>query len=69
MMTPTEFAATLTRAEKTYLWDHVHRYAGVENSTAKEQFLRLVEYVLNFFDGDSEIETKIFAKAMKAFEG
>lgn len=64
MLTTKQFADTLTRAEKTYLWDHVHRYA-VENSTAKE----LVEYVLNFFDGDSEIETKIFAKAMKAFGG
>ena len=67
MMTPKEFAATLSHAEKKYLWGHVHRYAGVENSTAKEQFQRLVEYVLNFFDGDSEIERSIFAKAMKAF--
>ena len=69
VLTTKEFAATLTHAEKKYLWAHVHRYAGLEGSTAKEQFQRLVEYVLNFLDGDSEIETKIFAKAMKAFGG
>ena len=69
MLTTKQFADTLTRAEKTYLWGHVHRYAGVQGVTAKEQFQRLVEYVLNFLNGDSEIETKIFTKAMKAFEG
>ena len=73
------FARSLTKQEKTYLWDHVFRYAGVEGTTATEQFERLIEYVLNFLetkagtapalvDGDSEMEEKIFAKALKMFE-
>ena len=62
------FVKTLTKTEKQYLWDHVFRYSGVEGTTAKEQFKRLIEYVLNFLDGDSEIEKKIFTKAMMAFE-
>ena len=67
MMTPQEFAATLSRAEKRYLLNRVHRYSGLDGSTAKEQFQRIVEYVLNFLDGDSEVERSIFAKTMKAF--
>ena len=31
-----EFAHSLTKKEKTYLWDHVFRYAGVEGTTAEE---------------------------------
>ena len=61
------FVKTLTKSEKSYLWDHVFRYAGVEGSTAKEQFAKLVEYVLNFLDGESKMETSIFGKAMKMF--
>jgi len=71
-----EFAQSLTKKEKSYLWDHVYRYAGVEGTTAEEhqscnessfgfQFGRLVEYVLNFLTGDCELEKKIFAKALK----
>ena len=59
------FAKSLTKQEKTYLWDHVFRYSGVEGTTATEQFERLIEYVLNFLDGDSEMEEKIFAKALQ----
>ena len=60
-----EFAQSLTKKEKSYLWDHVYRYAGVEGTTAEDQFGRLVEYVLNFLDGDCKLEKKIFAKALK----
>ena len=60
-----EFAHSLTKKEKSYLWDHVYRYAGVEGTTAEDQFGRLVEYTLNFLDGDCELEKKIFAKALK----
>ena len=63
-----EFAHSLTKKEKTYLWDHVHRYAGVEGISAGDQFGRLIEYVLNFLDGDYELEKKIFAKALKMYE-
>jgi len=74
-----EFAQSLTKKEKSYLWDHVYRYAGVEGTTAEEhqscnessfgfQFGRLVEYVLNFLTGDCELEKKIFAKALKMYE-
>jgi len=31
-----EFAHSLTKKEKTYLWDHVFRYAGVQGTTAEE---------------------------------
>ena len=61
------FTKTLTNQEKSYLWDHVFRYAGVEGTTATEQFERLIEYVLNFLDGSSEMEEKIYAKALKMF--
>ena len=67
MSTVQTFAKSLTKQEKTYLWEHVFRYAGVEGTTATEQFERLIEYVLNFLDGDSEMEKKIFAKALKMF--
>ena len=63
-----KFARSLTKSERTYLWEHVYRYAGVEGVSAKEQFQQLVMYVLNFLGGDSTIEKKIFAKAMKMFE-
>jgi hypothetical protein len=61
------FAKSLTKQEKSYLWNHVYRYAGVEGRTAEEQFGRLIEYVLNFLNGDSEMEEKIYAKALKMF--
>ena len=61
------FAKTLTKQEKSYLWNHVHRYAGVEGTTAQEQFARLIEYVLNFLNGDSEMEENITAKALKMY--
>ena len=61
------FARSLTGAEKSYLWQHVFRYAGVEGTTAQEQFKRLVEYVLNFLTGESDIEQAVFAKAMAVF--
>ena len=54
------FAKSLTKQEKSYLWDHVFRYAGVEGTT-------VIEYVLNFLDGSSEMEEKIYAKALKMF--
>ena len=63
------FAKSLTKQEKTYLWNHVFRYAGVEGTTSTEQFEQLIEYVLNFLDGESEMEEKIFAKALKMFTG
>ena len=62
-----EFVRSLTGAEKTYLWSHVFRYAGVEGVSAKEQFARLIMYVLNFFNGDSDIEKRVFAKALQMF--
>ena len=61
------FVKTLTKSEKSYLWDHVFRYQGVEGSTVTEQFAKLIEYVLNFLNGDSKMETAIFGKAMKMF--
>ena len=63
-----DFAKSLTRGERKYLWDHVHRYAGVEGISAKEQFQRLVAYVLNFLGGDTKIEKKIYAKALRTLE-
>lgn len=62
-----EFTKSLTKKEKSFLWDHVHRYAGVEGTTAKEQFGKLVEYVLNFLDGDTDVERAIFNKALRMF--
>ena len=62
-----EFVRSLTVAEKTYLWSHVLRYAGVDGVSAKEQFARLVEYVLNFLGGDAPIEKRIFEKALQKF--
>ena len=74
------FAKSLTKAERRYLWAHVYRYThefhntrkwvheGVEGTTAKEQFERLIQYTLNFLDGDSRIEKAIFSKAMKQLE-
>ena len=62
-----EFVKTLTKAERTFLWDHVHRYAGVEGTTASEQFQRLIEYVLNFLTGDTPKEKSIFEKALTMF--
>ena len=61
------FAKSLTKKERRYLWSHVYRYAGVEGVTASEQFERLIEYVLNFLDGSSKMETAIYAKALKMF--
>ena len=63
-----EFVKTLTKAEREFLWAHVFRYAGVEGTTAKEQFKKLISYVLNFLDGSGEMEQKIYAKALQAFE-
>jgi hypothetical protein len=62
-----QFKKSLTRAQTRYLWDHIHRYDGVDGVSAKEQFQQLVAYVLNFLTGTSKMEQKIFAKAMKAF--
>ncbi len=67
------FVRSLTRGEKKYLWDHVFRYAGVEDTTTKEQFAQIIMYVLNFLTGDSDIrnsfliEKRIHAKAMAMF--
>ena len=58
------FVKTLTKKEREYVWDHVYRYVGVEGSTAAEQFARLIEYVLFWFDGSSTI----FGKALKMFD-
>ena len=63
-MTNKEFAKSLTRAQTKYLWDHIHRYDGVDGVSAKEQFQQLVAYVLNFLTGDHKMEKKIYAKAM-----
>ena len=62
------FLKSLTVAEKVYLWSHVVRYDGVDGVSAKEQFERLVEYVLNFLDGSSAVEQSIYNKALKSFE-
>ena len=61
------FVRSLTDAERRYLWEHVYRYVGVEGTTVQDQFNRLVEYVLNFLTGESDIEQAIFAKAMTVF--
>ena len=67
-MTNGQFIKSLTRAERIYLWAHVHRYSGVEGITAKQHFKQLILYVLNFLTGDSEIEAKLYKKALKIFE-
>ena len=64
----TAFVKSLTVAEKDYLWSHVFRYDGVDGVSAKEQFEKLVEYVLNFLDGTSTVEQSIYNKALKSFE-
>ena len=46
--------------------ERVHE--GVEGTTAKEQFKRLIQYVLNFLTGESEMEEKIYNKALKLLE-
>ncbi len=63
-MTNKEFAKSLTRAQTKYLWDHIHRYDGVDGVSAKEQFQQLVTYVLNFLTGNHKMEKKIYAKAI-----
>ena len=63
-----KFVQDLTGGEKNYLWSHVYRYAGVEGTTAKEQFQQIVSYVLNFLTGESDLEKRIYAKALKVFE-
>ena len=63
-----KFARSLTVAERKYLWAHVFRYSGIEGVSAKDQFAQLIMYVLNFLNGDSGIEKRIFAKAMNMFE-
>ena len=63
-MTNMQFAKSLTRAQTKYLWDHIHRYGGVDGVSAKEQFQQLVAYVLNFLTGNHNLERKIYAKAL-----
>ena len=63
-MTNKQFAKSLTRAQTKYLWEHIHRYDGVDGVTAKEQFQQLVAYVLNFVDSDDKMEKNIYAKAI-----
>ena len=63
-----EFDRSLTVAERTYLWAHVYRYNGIDGVSAKDQFAQLIMYVLNFLNGESAIEKRIFAKAMTMFE-
>ncbi len=63
-MTNKQFAKSLTRAQTKYLWEHIHRYDGVDGVTAKEQFQQLVAYVLNFLTGPDSMEKKIYAKAI-----
>ena len=49
-----EFAHSLTKKEKTYLWDHVHRYAGVEGISAEEHQSCNTKAALDFnSDGSS----------------
>jgi len=61
------FVNSLTRDEKNYLWDHIYRYDGVQGISAKEQFEKIISYVLNFLDGTSDIEQRIYAKALEMF--
>jgi len=61
----TNFLESLTEAERKYLYAHVFRYDGVQGVSAKEQFKVLPMYVLNFLDGECDIEEAIFKKAMK----
>ena len=59
------FLESLTEAERKYVFAHVFRYDGVQGVSAKEQMKVLPMYVLNFLDGECDIEKKIFEKAMK----
>ena len=61
------FVHSLTSGEKNYLWSHIFRYAGVEGMTAPEQFDQIIMYVLNFLDGEANIEQRIYAKALLMF--
>ena len=54
-----KFAKSLTRAERKFLWAHVHMYDGVEGVSAQEQFKKLPQYVLNFFPEDGGGESAI----------
>ena len=67
-MSNDKFARSLTVAERKYLWAHVFRYDGVGGVSATEQFQNLITYVLNFLAGESDMEKKIFAKALEMFE-
>ena len=62
-----KFIRSLTRGEKNYLLSHVYKYAGVEGTSAKEQFEKIISYALNFLTGESNIEQRIYAKALKMF--
>ena len=61
------FVRSLTRGEKSYLWRHIFKYAGVEGTSAKEQFEKIISYALNFLTGESDIEQRIYAKALEMF--
>ena len=63
-----QFVRSLTGGEKSYLWSHVFRYAGAEGMTAQEQFGKIIMYVLNFLNGEGDIDKRIYAKALKMFE-
>ena len=66
-----KFVRSLTPTEKTYLWGHVYRYAGVGGSSAKEQFKKLISYVLQFLSGESEdhdVAKRVYTKALAMFE-
>ena len=60
-----EFLESLTEAERKYVYAHIFRYDGVQGVSAKEQFKVIPMYVLNFLDGECDIEEAIFKKAMK----
>jgi hypothetical protein len=64
VLTNEQFAKSLTHRQTKYLWDHIHRYDGVDGVSAKEQFQQLVAYVLNFLTGPDSMEKKIYAKAI-----
>ena len=59
------FLESLTEAERKYVYAHIFRYDGVQGVSAKEQFKVIPMYVLNFLDGECDIEEAIFKKAMK----
>ena len=60
-----KFLESLTEAERKYVFAHIWRYDGVQGVSAKEQFKVIPMYVLNFLDGECDIEKAIFKKAMK----